>query len=333
VAFVYVFRIKWGAFPTSTFILSFFTSLLLVFKVNQLILKSGKRIRKKVVVIGEGYVEDVVAKHANVERKRVEQLGTLLTRKDVDEVVICERIQDEMVLNLLIYLMHTSKIDVVFAPSLYTKLLPDRINGDNSIDFLSTFVGKKRDIEELLIRGLDILGSVFVLLVSVPAALLISFFVKVSSAGPVLYKQQRAGKDGKVFTLYKFRTMVENAETLSGLSPAVENDPRVTRIGKWLRRTRLDEMPQLLNVIKGDMSLVGPRPENLYRVGIHKSLQGLRLAVKPGITGLAQIRSFYSLKPTHKIKYDYLYIQQRSFLLNLYILAKTVPVIFTQKGW
>ena len=95
----------------------------------------------------------------------------------------------------------------------------------------------------------------------------------------------------------------------------------------------MDELPQLLNVLRGEMSLVGPRPENLYRVEIHKSLQGLRLAVRPGITGLAQIRSFYDLKPKQKIRYDYLYIQQRSLLLNVYILAKTIPVLFSKKGW
>jgi lipopolysaccharide/colanic/teichoic acid biosynthesis glycosyltransferase len=100
-----------------------------------------------------------------------------------------------------------------------------------------------------------------------------------------------------------------------------------------LRQTRLDELPQLYNVLKGDMSLVGPRPENVYRVKLHKALQGLRLSVKPGLTGLAQIRSFYDLKPPKKIKYDYLYIQKRNLFLNLYILMKTIPVIFSKKGW
>jgi lipopolysaccharide/colanic/teichoic acid biosynthesis glycosyltransferase len=97
--------------------------------------------------------------------------------------------------------------------------------------------------------------------------------------------------------------------------------------------TRLDELPQLFNVLKGDMSLVGPRPERPHFVKLHKALRELRLTVRPGLTGLAQIRNFYDLKPRHKIKYDYLYIQQRSLLLNLYILAKTLPVIISKKGW
>jgi lipopolysaccharide/colanic/teichoic acid biosynthesis glycosyltransferase len=159
-----------------------------------------------------------------------------------------------------------------------------------------------------------------------------ALLIKLTSLGPVIYKQGRVGKDGRIFTLYKFRTMVNDAEEISGLLPATENDSRVTRVGRILRRTRLDELPQLFNVLKGEMSLVGPRPENLYRVNLHKALQGARLAVRPGLTGLAQIRNSYDLKPDHKVKYDHLYIQKRSLLFNLYILLKTVPVVLFKKG-
>jgi lipopolysaccharide/colanic/teichoic acid biosynthesis glycosyltransferase len=186
---------------------------------------------------------------------------------------------------------------------------------------------------ESLIRGFDIAGSVIMLVLAAPLMLFAAVLIKVSSPGSVLFKQRRVGKHGKIFTLYKFRTMVNHAEMVWGLQPATPNDERVTPIGRFLRRTRLDELPQLFNVLKGDMSLVGPRPENLYRVSIHAPLQGPRLLVKPGITGLAQIRSYYDLKPEHKIRYDYLYIQNRSLLLNLYILLQTVPVVLFRKGW
>ena len=162
---------------------------------------------------------------------------------------------------------------------------------------------------------------------------IIACIIKMTSDGPVFYSQKRVGKNGKIFTLYKFRTMVNNAEDVSGFSPALNVDPRVTKVGKLLRKTRLDELPQLLNILKGQMSLVGPRPENLYRVEQHKALRGIRLAVKPGLTGLAQIRSCYDLHPKHKIKYDYLYIQRRSFWLNLDIILKTIPAIFAKTGW
>jgi len=333
IAFVYVFRTKWGAFPTTVFVLSFFINLLLIFKLNQLVLKACKRIRKNVIVIGRDDTDGLVGKKAVVETIGGNQIGELLKHRDIDEVVICERIQNEKDLSLLIYLIQKLKIDVVFSPSIYVELLSGRINGDDSFGFLSTFVGEKRDIEEFLMRGLDTVGSVLALLVFLPAIILFFVLIKISSAGPVFYKQQRVGKDGRIFTLYKFRTMVKDAEKELGPVMASRDDPRVTKVGRILRMTRLDELPQLLNVLRGDMSLVGPRPERPHFVKQHKALHELRLAVKPGLTGLAQIRSFYDLKPKHKIKYDYLYIQKRSFLLNLYILFLTVPAVLSRKGW
>jgi lipopolysaccharide/colanic/teichoic acid biosynthesis glycosyltransferase len=163
--------------------------------------------------------------------------------------------------------------------------------------------------------------------------LIISILIKLTSKGTAIYKQERVGKDGKIFTLYKFRTMVKDAEKIVGPVLASRDDPRVTKVGKVLRRTRLDELPQLLNVLLGDMSLVGPRPERPHFVKLHRALHELRLAVRPGLTGFAQIRNFYDLKPKHKIKYDYLYIQRRSLFLNIYILWKTFPIVFCKKGW
>jgi len=333
VAFIYVYRTSWGAFPTSVFVLTFFISLLLIFKLDQWVLRYAGRIRKKIVVVGRDGGDEIAVNKADIERIRTDQIKDVLKCKDVDEIILCENIDDQKDLNRLLYLVQKHKIDVVFSPSRYMELLPRKINGENPVDFLSTFIGRKRDVEEFLIRCLDLAGGFFILLAFTPVMVIFSLLIKVTSPGPALYKQERTGKDGKIFTLYKFRTMIRDAEQISGLAPACENDPRVTKLGKWLRMTRLDELPQLLNVIKGEMSLVGPRPENLYRVEHHKHLQGLRLAVRPGITGLAQIRSYYDLRPKHKIKYDFLYIQRRSLLLNLYILTKTIPVIFLRKGW
>ena len=126
--------------------------------------------------------------------------------------------------------------------------------------------------------------------------------------------------------------MVDGAEKKTGPVLATNEDKRITPIGKFLRQTRIDELPQLANVIKGHMSMVGPRPERPHFTKLHKALRGIRMAVKPGLTGLAQIRSSYDLKPQHKIKYDYLYIQRRSALLNIYLMIKTVPVMILRKG-
>ncbi len=333
IALVYVFRIKWSDFPSSIFVVSFPIGLLFIFIFNSLVLRFTGRIKKKVVVIGKQKSAGVINNSPLVEEKHIDTIEELLQCENADEIVICEQIHDDKQLNLLVYLLLRLKVNVVFDPSIYAKLLSKSMMEENSLQFLRTFIGRKSDSEEFLIRTSDVLGSALMLILLSPLMLLVVLLTRLTSSGPVLYKQSRVSKDGKTFTLYKFKTMINDAEKQTGPVLAGENDPRVTRIGRFLRRTRIDEIPQLLNVIRGDMSLVGPRPERLHFVKRHKALREIRLAVKPGLTGLAQIRNSYDLHPNHKVKYDYLYIQRRSFLLNMYILAKTIPVVLLKKGW
>jgi len=333
IALVYTFRAQWSAFPTGIFIISFFMGLLLIFAFNGLVLRFAGRIKKKVVIIGNGNFAEFPGESSLVNRKCINNIEGLLQYGDIDEVVICERIYDDKQLNLLTYLLLKLKVSVVFSPTIYAKLLSANMLGENSVQFLATFIGRRSDWEEFSIRVLDILGSVFLLVLLSPLIGLVALFIKITSPGSVFYKQNRVSKDGRIFTMYKFKTMSDDAEKETGPVLAVENDLRVTRIGRFLRNTHINEIPQLFNVIRGEMSLVGPRPDRPYSVKQHKVLREIRLAVKPGLTGLAQIRSFYDLKPKHKAKYDYLYIQKRSLLLNLYILAKTIPVVFSRKGW
>jgi lipopolysaccharide/colanic/teichoic acid biosynthesis glycosyltransferase len=186
---------------------------------------------------------------------------------------------------------------------------------------------------ERLIRGLDVAGSLAGLILASPAILVAALLIRITAGKPVLFRQERVGLRGELFTLYKFRTMINEAEKHVGPVWASRNDNRVTPIGRLLRKMRFDELPQLYNILRGDMSLVGPRPERPFFVERHKALQGVRLAVKPGLTGLAQIRGLYDLKPAHKVRYDCLYIQRRCLLLNLYILLRTIPALFTKMGW
>jgi exopolysaccharide biosynthesis polyprenyl glycosylphosphotransferase len=329
---LYVFRARWGAFPTSILVISFWIHLLLIFKANQIFLKFHKRIKKKVVVIGEGDIEEVAIKKALVERCNIDKIQDIPRNVDIDEIIICGKIPNEKDMSLITYLAQKMNIVVVFSTTCYVHLLSEKIHGNGVLHPMATFVGKKQDVDEFLMKCLDILGSLAMLFFSLPFILIASILIKLTSKGPVIYTQERVGKDGKVFTLYKFRTMVQNAEIASGPILASENDPRVTSVGRFLRDTRIDELPQLANVILGQMSLVGPRPERPYFVKRHKSLMEIRLAVKPGLTGFAQVRNAYDLHPRHKIKYDYLYIQRRSLLLNLYILSKTVFVVLSRKG-
>ncbi len=329
----YIFRTNLGGFPTTVFIISFLINLFLVTKVNQHILKSKKRIKKRVVILGEGKVDAIVGKKANVERKQIDQIRKLLEYPYVDEIIVSELITNAKDLNLLLYLEQKFKAEILFSPSVYMNLMPERINGNSPVELLSTFIGRKSELDEFFIAILDISSSLILLILAAIPMLIISILIKLTSRGEVIYKQKRVGKDGKIFTLYKFRTMVKDAEKMSGFTPATNDDLRITKVGKLLRGSRLDELPQLFNIMQGKMSLVGPRPENLHRVHTHKALQGLRLAVKPGLTGLAQVNNFYDLHPKHKIKYDYLYIQRRSLGLNLKIMLQTIPVVLSKKGW
>lgn len=331
--FMYLLRQRWARFPSSVFLINFCLSLAVIFTVNSLILRLKGKIKKRVVILGSlDFYDAFGKKNVLVRKKHITNIEELINMRDVDEVMICQRLEHEKNLNLLIFLLLKLNVAVTFSPAVYAELIAGKIQQEDVIQLFSTFIGRKSDAEEFLMRMLDVVGSVLLLVILFPVFLIIACLVKITSPGPIIYSQQRVGKDRQLFTIYKFRTMFHDSEKFHGHKPVVDSDRRLTSIGGFLRTTRLDELPQLINVLKGEMSLVGPRPENLFRVNAHRVLRGLRLAVKPGLTGLAQIHSFYDIKPGHKIKYDYLYIQRRSLMLNLSILLKTIPVILMRKG-
>jgi len=154
--------------------------------------------------------------------------------------------------------------------------------------------------------------------------------IKLDSRGPVLYTQKRVGKDGRLFNIYKFRTMIEGAESKTGEVWATENDPRLTLVGRFLRKTKIDELPQFINLIKGDMSMVGPRPERpCFVEEFSNYIPGYRrrLDVIPGITGIAQLRNGYDKdapKLIRKLRFDITYVKKMNLLLDLKLIAKTV---------
>jgi lipopolysaccharide/colanic/teichoic acid biosynthesis glycosyltransferase len=177
---------------------------------------------------------------------------------------------------------------------------------------------------------MDIVISSLGLIVTSPLLLIISIIIKLYDGGRVLYKQERVTENNKIFNLYKFRTMVENAEIQTGPVLAADNDTRITPLGRFLRASRIDELPQLLNVLKGDMSLVGPRPERPYFADrFNEEIDGFkyRIYVKAGITGLAQILGNYSTDPKTKAKYDLMYIKNYSLLLDIIIIFNTIKTI------
>ncbi len=186
----------------------------------------------------------------------------------------------------------------------------------------------------LIKQVFDVVFSMVFGIITSPIMLVVALLIKCDSPGKVIFAQERVGKDGKRFKMLKFRTMVENAEQGAPVW-AEDDDPRYTRIGKKLRQYRLDELPQVLNILMGHMSVVGPRPERLYFYdSFEKYIHGFRnrLAVKPGLTGLAQISGGYDLKPEEKILYDMAYIKSRTIWLDFKIILKTIKVILKKEG-
>lgn len=187
-------------------------------------------------------------------------------------------------------------------------------------------------------RTIDIIGSVIALILFSPIFLVTALLIKLTSKGPIFYTQTRVGKDGQNFEIYKFRTMKVDAEQATGPVWAAKNDNRLIPAGKFIRKAHIDEMPQFVNVIMGNMSIIGPRPERpIFVEQFKKEISDYtkRLDVKPGITGLAQVWHHYDETiddVRKKIKYDILYIKKMCFWTDVRILARTVRVVFTGAG-
>lgn len=184
-------------------------------------------------------------------------------------------------------------------------------------------------------RLLDIVISLMALIVLSPLFLVVAALIAITMGWPVLFRQERVGRNGATFEVLKFRTMVKDAEALSGPVLAEEADPRITPLGRFLRKTRIDELPQLANILVGHMSFVGPRPERPFFVEqFVREIPGYRerFKVKPGVTGLAQVSGGYATTPERKLKFDLIYMYHQNLLMDLQILVETVRVVLTGRG-
>ncbi|MGH9364051.1 MAG: sugar transferase, partial [Thermoanaerobaculia bacterium] len=265
----------------------------------------------------------------------VERLAEIVERERIDEVILTpeaagwrERISQSM--------PGDGRADLLVWPSPFETMigrLRFRIVGD--LPLLEAKVRPLEGLAALVKRACDVVLSLVLIAVSLPLMAASALAVALTSTGGVFYRQERVGKDGRRFFVWKLRTMVSGAEAGTGAILAAVDDPRVTRVGRWLRAGRLDELPQLWNVLKGDMSLVGPRPERPeFTERFAESVPGyaLRHAVRPGLTGLAQVSGDYSTQPEIKLRYDLAYLNNWSLGLDLSILLRTLPVILTRRG-
>lgn len=266
------------------------------------------------------------------------ELPNLIRDRSIEEVLIAISTSSHQAVLRIMGLCVGTRVAFRIVPDLYDIVSGHKTHQVYGFPLVRLFPEPMDVGQRFLKRAIDIIFSLVVLLLFLPLWLLVALVIKLESRGPVLFKQRRIGKRAKEFTLYKFRSMIEDAERDTGPVWAEKDDKRVTKIGRILRRTRFDEIPQLLNVLRGEMSLVGPRPERPYFVGQLMQeipLYSRRLNVKPGITGWAQTKHTYDASlddVREKVKYDLYYIENMSLTLDLKILARTILVALTGSG-
>ncbi len=268
-----------------------------------------------------------------------ERLNEIVQKYNAKEIIIALEKEDHDVLVDVISKTEGKNLSLKIVPDLYEILSgqarTSQIYGIPLIDIMPELMP---EWEKKLKRLMDIVISLLILLVSSPIIILTAIAIKIDSIGPIFFKQERLGQNGKPFNVYKFRSMIKDAEKYTGPVWSQKNDPRVTRMGKFVRKVRIDEIPQMLNVLKGEMSLVGPRPERAFFV--EKLSQEIpyykrRLKVRPGVTGWAQIKHKYdeSIEDVKiKLKYDLFYIENMSLRMDFKILLRTVFVVLFGKG-
>ncbi|MCS7153255.1 MAG: sugar transferase [Bacteroidia bacterium] len=268
----------------------------------------------------------------------LQQLEQIAVRRDAHHVVIATENTDEKLLQTVLAHINGLPIEVHLIPAL-RDVLGGSVRVGSPMDFpwVTITPSPPSPWYELVKRMIDIIVSLLALILLAPLMAILALLVRLSSPGPIIFRQERIGKNGRPFTIYKFRTMYVDAEK-DGPALSREGDPRITPIGRWLRKTRLDELPQFWNVLKGDMSLVGPRPERQYfinqiiaRAPEYKQL----LKVRPGITSLGMVKFGYASsidEMIERMRYDLIYLANRSLLLDLKILLYTIVRVLQARG-
>ena len=255
------------------------------------------------------------------------------------EVADCDAMMlygiEEQKRNDLIKFCYEKSIRIYVAPEVSDILLrgADRVHSFDTPFFLLRNSGLSFE-QRIMKRAMDILISGAMLIVASPFMLLTALAIKLEDHGPALFKQERVTIGGKKFYIYKFRSMIVDAEK-NGAQFSTKHDSRITKVGKFIRATRLDELPQLLNILKGDMSIVGPRPERQTYIDefCEETPEFIyRLKVKAGLTGYAQIYGKYNTSPLDKLKLDLMYIESYSVLLDIRLIFLTLKIMFTKES-
>ncbi|PKL83333.1 MAG: sugar transferase [Ignavibacteriae bacterium HGW-Ignavibacteriae-3] len=269
----------------------------------------------------------------------IHSLENIIDNYNIKNVIISLGRHEEETILEVISRCEGKNVEIKIVPDLY-----DIISGQAKVSQLYAFplIDVMPELmpewEKKIKRLMDILLSFILILITLPVTLIMCLLIKLESKGPVFYRQDRSGMNGKIFRIVKFRTMVTDAEKHSGPVWSTKDDPRITRVGKFLRRVRLDEIPQAFNILKGDMSFVGPRPERPFfveKLSLEIPLYKRRLKVRPGITGWAQVKHKYdeTIEDVKmKLRYDLFYIENMSLRMDFKILFRTIFVVLFGKG-
>lgn len=333
------------AFPRSVFVIGYAIQFVLIFITKAIILQILNSTIKEenVLIIGNEEELDHISKKILLDKHNKDNIKYLCKKIDeniynlvdkVEKIYIGDSIESEEKINIVKYSYDNNK-DLYLIPDIFELTLTDvKVNQvDDLLVFKLDQLGLTEE-QKFMKRVLDIFVSIIGIIVTSPLLLIVAITIKLYDRGPVFYKQERVTINNKRFDLYKFRTMIVDAEKHTGPTLATDDDPRITPLGRILRATRVDELPQLFNVLKGDMSMVGPRPERPFFVEkFNQEVEGFkyRVSVKAGISGLAQVLSNYSTDPETKVKYDLLYIKSYSLLLDIKIIFNTVKTIFMRE--
>jgi exopolysaccharide biosynthesis polyprenyl glycosylphosphotransferase len=339
-----VFILTWGV----AILLTFFTRIILFLLKISII---GK-IANKIIIVGRNEVSEVIKSfweqnpYLNYKVidviEDIDNIDELVSKNNINEILVTKRISDGEVLKL-ISLKRKKGVYIKMVPESYLffskRISFDEISGipvmELEISNLEGFQGYIKEIIDI------VLGTIGLILFS-PLFIIIAILIKLDSEGPIFYKHLRVGRYGKPFYLWKFRTMYKDADKILDKYPELKkefekefklkNDPRVTRIGKFLRKFSLDEIPQIFNILKGEMSIVGPRPVTFKELEKYGEYKEEVLRVKPGLTGLWQVSGRSDLDYARRIALDLYYIQNWSLLLDIKIILKTIPAVFLGKG-
>lgn len=287
---------------------------------------------------GDGDVAHA-AVHGSIPTHEIEDLPRLIDELGIQDVLIALGSNDAESLMRVLTLCDGKSVSLKLVPDFYS-IIGGMAKTEHmyGLPLIEVQPEPMQVWEYALKRLLDFTVALVVLVVGLPLWLFLGLLIRLTSPGPAIYRQTRIGRHGRAFTMFKFRTMMENAEASTGPVWATESDPRYTPIGRWLRKTRLDEIPQFWNVMKGEMSLVGPRPERPYfveKLAKEIPLYNRRHRVKPGITGWAQVKWKYDTNlddVRQKVKYDLFYIENMSLRRDIQILFRTIHTALRGAG-